>query len=184
MLDPKIGEITFNQQSQGYFPDVDKDHWVRAAMPHLMMRAKGPLTDAYATAPNIGHLVWDPGFYLDILFDALALRLSAAVIIEPLHRSTGYDRGDLVEIYKRLGTFISAWENAFLQSNIDGAIDPMDLWHDRIGMGPFGVDLNSVLGRRMWSADGGPSAYIALGAADPVTGVSSIDFRRCRASRP
>jgi hypothetical protein len=173
MLALETGVITFNRNNQGYFPEQDTEHWIRIAFPWILMRTSGPLTESFGAADDLGYEIWDPGFYLDVLFDALALRVAAATIIEPLNRSTCYDRSDFIAISDGLGTFIKQWDSSFLLSNLERMF-PRDAFTGKVRIPDYVGEPFDSFPKNFW---GLRLPCIPLGAADPVTGVSSIDFK-------
>lgn len=172
MLDIPLANIGFNKTSQNYVVTDPRSHWIDAAHPFYMEFSGGALTTDYIGGVELGKEIWDPGFYLDILFDAIALRISALSILEPAFRSTGHDHGDLLNLQKQLQLFLDKWSKSILITKVVGPIEPISWPHPN-----FDKQGSSATGHRLWNPTQYPAGSIVLGAADPATGLTALDFR-------
>ena len=180
MLSSTYATIPFIRDTFKYTPTPATQiptHWIDYATPFYMMNVQGNGVDytkhstrgELKSDPELQAQIWDPGYYLDVLIEAITLRISAATTAEPAFRSTGYDREELGEIYKLLGEFIKAWNNSIFFTRIIGPINPSPL------------DLGGGITAHYLSHPyaGAPGTCIPLGVVDPVSGISAFipEFR-------
>jgi hypothetical protein len=164
MLDIQQGDIALLRATYGWQPGLPM-MWIGAATPTFMMRSDGSPVDYRDADKDLATTIWDPGYYFDVLLQAISVRVAAVAALEPAFRSTGYDRTNLHAIYNGLVAFIKKWEASFIMSRIVGPISPD---HNGIAGG------HDVVDNPMWWNHGWPDASIPLGFIDPVTGVSSF----------
>ncbi len=178
MLGIGTGDIAFMRQTYGGHPsgyvyqNQIPDHWTDYAMP-LWMETTGGRPVSNGDAADLASRIWDPGYYIDVLFEAITLRVAALAALEPGFRSTGQDRDDLRAIYAGLSLFVDTWDSNFLRTKIVGPLDPLDdingrhrIYHPWISPG------SSYLGPDMSQTT--PPA-LPLGVIDPVSGVTAFD---------
>ena len=139
------------------------EHWTAYAFPTWMTTTGGESVN-YGSVMDLEASIFDPGYYLDVLIDAIGVRIAALAATEPAFKSTGFDRHNLHTIYGGLRELVAAWEKSFIKTNIVGPIDPYDnglgrhrIYHPWIGTGPE------------------PMSALPLGVIDPVSGVSVFD---------
>jgi hypothetical protein len=164
MLDVGQGDIALLRATYGWQPGLPM-MWIGAATPLFMVKTDGSPVDYRDNNKDLAATIWDPGYYFDVLLQAIAVRVAAVAALEPAFRSTGYDRTNLHAIYDELGAFIKKWEGSFITSRIVGPISP-----DLNGL----VGGHDVVNNPMWWKHGWPDASIPLGFIDPVTGISSF----------
>ena len=124
-----------------------------AASPWLSL-ANGVQINYANEASELASRIWDPGHYVDVLGRALSDRLLLVATAEPLFRSTGYNRTQLVDLVARLTNFIEKWKASMI------VVDPT------VGIDPGGHVRNPI-----WTQSAPPG--ILLGAIDPVTGTAA-----------
>src|SRR5581483_8226620 len=176
MLALDMALITFDRVSQEYVATYPRSHWLDAASPFYMEMNYGPLPADYSSgSSDLGETIWDPGYYLDILFDAIGVRIAALTALEPGFRSTGQNRQNLVTIYEGLLAFIKKWIQSLFMTRVVGPIDPLELPHPTVG--PFGLQGDPVSGHYLSHPFQWPTQTIALGVVDPATGLAALDFQ-------
>src|SRR5262249_43203062 len=155
------GTIPFLRSVYGYTTYIQgAEHWITAAYPFYMQKVDylgappGPIVPYGDPAMELKTEIWDPGYFLDVLIEGIGVRLASIAAIDPVFRSTGYDRTNLRHIYGGLKTFIENWEKSFLQTTVDGPLDPT-----------FHFIYNPY--------DQSPNA-IPMGFIDPVSGVAAF----------
>jgi len=175
MLDPAMGTIAFRSASYGHVREMRiPDHWVDAATPFYMMRSDGAPVDYQADDKDMSTTIWDPGYYLDVLFQAIAMRISSLAALEPAFRSTGYDRDGLRTMYDGITTFIRKWNGSFILTRVVGPIDPATsaiTGGHRIAHNPLDWE------DRMPYWD---HALLPIGVIDQVSGVTSLSASQNR----
>ena len=178
MLDPQMGEIPFRRKVYGGHPsphtylNQTPEHWTEYAFPSWMQTTKGDPV-ALGAALDLGATIWDPGYYLDVLIEAVGARLAALAALEPAFRSTGYDRDDLRAIHRGLTAFVARWEQSLFKTIVVGPLDPQpDPFGDHRIHHPW-LSVSEQL-PSAWTAVGQQPA-LPLGAVDPVSGVTAFD---------
>jgi hypothetical protein len=175
MLDLSMAEITYDRVSQAYQATWPPSHWIDAASPFYMETMSGPLAiDLHAESSQLGKTIWDPGYYLDLLFEGIGVRIAALTALEPAFRSTGYRRTDLVEIHRDLQPFIQKWAGSLLRTRVVGPIDPQE-WPHTVsgGLGAIGV---MATGHYLSHPAKWPTQSIVLGIVDPASGIAELDW--------
>jgi hypothetical protein len=166
MLAPVNGEIPFMRSTYGYQETYPPTHWIAATLPFYMLRSDGAPIDYRDANKELGTMIWDPGYYIDVLFEAIGVRIAALAALEPAFRSTGYDRESLREMYAGIVGFIDRWNRSFFLTRIAGpidpAVDPFSGGH-RIAINPY----------EAWSSP--ESMSIPLGVVDPVSGMFVLE---------
>ena len=166
MLAPKSANIPFLRATYGYVPTNPPSHWIDAASPFYMTRTTGEGADYRDQNKDLAARIRDPGYYLDVLFSAIAVRTAALAALEPAFRSTGYDRIPLRNLYDGIKEFIEQWEQSFLFTTIVGPIDPVpDPFSGgghRIAYNPLDPFLSE-------------SKSIPLDFIDPVSGLTAFE---------
>lgn len=153
MLAPRWGDIPVRRATYGYQPGVF--HWLDGAYAFYMQTTAGVPVPDYGWSENeLKMRIFDPGYYLDVLVNALVVRTASLAALEPAFRSTGYDRENLRTLYAMLGAFIDKWNQSFLRTTVEGPIHPV-----------FG-NLSNLL---VYQPRG-----IPMGVIDPVSGVASF----------
>lgn len=156
------GTITFASTSYNQHPQFPTWlwNWLNAAKyPFMTSIARGAAFD-YTPQRDLRDNIWDPGYFIDVLVDAIHARVAALVALEPAFRSTGTDRQRLQDIAAYLGHFIQAYRDNLWVAMPSAGITPA--WPGKRGIlrNPYSGDL---------AADG-----IVLGVFDPVTGASNV----------
>jgi hypothetical protein len=152
MLDPSKGDIAFLRGVYGWKGGPGQGgHWIDVAVSPYMKTSAGGAIDYRSPSQELQATIWDPGHYLDVLVQALNDRLLLAAALEPAFRTTGHGLGNLKDISDGLLKFLTKWRSSFLIA------DPA------VGLNNGGELLSPI-------TDAPPG--IAIGAADPVTGVS------------
>lgn len=174
MLDPKYGKIPFLRSVYGYVPG--QTHWIDAATPTFMNLTNGdPITNYADPASELQTEIWDPGYYIDVLFRSLAERLLLAVTVEPAFRSTGFDRGQLKLLVQELTVFIDTWRSAMLVANPEAGLNGgvLKLFPSMPKIPAPGAGILQSPYRPFGDVIGNHSAPegIVVGAVDPVMGV-------------
>ena len=79
MLDPGNANISFLRAAYGYKETNPPSHWVDAAAPYWMVRTDSTNSgvDYRDPSKDFAAQIWDPGYYLDVLFNAIAVRIAA-----------------------------------------------------------------------------------------------------------
>jgi hypothetical protein len=152
MLDPQSGYITFQRLTYQYAPYAG--HWIDYSAPPFMTLANGAPINYTAPSAELATVIWDPGHYIDVLIRTLADRLLIVATIEPLFRSTGYDRFQLHNLVTGLTAFIEKWKASIL------VVDPA-----------AGINAGGHIRHPAYTKSA-PHG-ILLGAVDPVTGVAA-----------
>jgi hypothetical protein len=156
MLDPRQAKISFNRDAYGN----QSPHWADLAVGRLMTLANG--ADLSLNDKGVIKEIWDAGHYIDVLVYALRERLLMTSLLEPIFKSTGYDRQKLKEIANNIGIFVKTWRANLLVMNYDLQIpDSGVIYNPRSPYPSSPVELKRS---------------IIVGAVDPVTGISSIDL--------
>jgi hypothetical protein len=150
------GDITFLRSTYGCQPY--KAHWIDAAKSPFMTLNNGAPTNLADPSRNLAGTIWDAGYFIDILTRGLGERIALATAVEPAFHSTGYHRDRMGQIAAMLADFIKQWTAAILVAN------------PAAGLNNGGQLLDPLEGN---PADGAPVG-IAIGAADPITGVSNV----------
>lgn len=169
MLDLGMGNIPFMRATYGGRPSPVvyenelPSHWSDYAFP-LWMQTTGGDPVSNGNTPDLGSWIWDPGYYIDVLVEAIGVRIAGLTALEPAFRSTAYDRDDLRKIANGLTAFIDKWEHSLLITNVVGPLDPMpDVWGDHPIHHPWA-------GTTTLDKPGLP-----IGVIDPVTGIAAFD---------
>lgn len=167
MLGLGTGTIPFMRTTYGGQPTYSKPfyfdplpvHWTAYARPLWMQTTDGkPVT--IGDYPDLQSLIWDPGYYLDVLIDAIGVLIASLTALEPAFRSTAFDRPYLRDIASGLSAFIDKWERSMLITNVVGPLDPA----------PGHAIHHPWAGDNVLDPPGLP-----IGAIDPVTGVTAFD---------
>jgi hypothetical protein len=139
-------------------------HWIDYAMPYYMKQRDGTPVQSYADPSlEMVALIWDPAYYVDVLVQSIALRVTALALMEPAFRSTGFFRLHLKDIYSGLDAFIRKWEGTMLRTQVVGPLSPDPSIGHKISH-PY----------RPWGSSPGANG-IPLGAIDPVSGISALE---------
>lgn len=178
MLDLSRGDIAFVRQTYGGFPSPHTyvnelpQHWTDYAFP-LWMTTTGGVPVENGNAVDLASRIWDPGYYIDVLIEAIGVRIAALTALEPAFRSTGQDRGDLRAIHIGLKTFVDKWEQSLYKTTVVGPLDPqVDMLGQHRIYHPWIVPDESALGANTSGAN--PPA-LPLGVIDPISGVAAFD---------
>ena len=174
MLDINNGKIPFLRSVYGFVPD--QFHWIDAATPTFMNLTNGEALINYADpALELQTEIWDPGYYIDVLFASLSERLLVTMTIEPAFRSTGYDRSQLRQIIDGLTRFINHWRASMLVVNPESGMNGgyLKLYPSMPAIAAPGAGILRNPYRPNSDLVGSHSAPpgIVLGAVDPVMGV-------------
>jgi hypothetical protein len=172
MLDVGQGNIVLLRATYSWPPPEGTfltAHWIKATTPFFMrkMDQSQPPFDYSDDSKDLVSQIWDPGFYFDVLLQAMQVRVAAVAGLEPAFRSTGYDRSNLHAMYNGLTAFIKQWEGSLIVTNVVGPIHP----EPNPGYGGHVVADDPYWTRYA----GGGAASIPLGCVDPLTGTSSLD---------
>jgi hypothetical protein len=162
MLAIPYGSIPFLRSTYGYSytPPDEPTHWIDYAIPLYMSQSDGTPVAYAAPGQELQAMIWDPGYYIDVLIQAIETRISALTVTEPGFRSTAFDRDDLRHIYMGLEAFIREWEHSMMRTRIVGPIDP--------GLAVGGPSGTGHPLHHPW----GEQNKIPMGVVDPVSGVS------------
>lgn len=159
------GDIPFMRSNYGYQEAYPPTHWIAGATPFYMARSDGTPVDYRDANKELGTRIWDPGYYIDTMFEAIGVRIAALAALEPAFRSTGYDRESLREMYSGIVGFIDRWNRSFfftrIAGPIDPAVDPFSGGH-RIAISPYEGWLTETMS-------------IPLGVVDPVSGMVILE---------
>lgn len=153
MLDEAQGNIAFLRTVYGY--ESDSGHWVDAADAPFMTLSDGTPINYRTPSRDLTSEIWDAGHYLDVLLSALQTRMALALAIDPAFRSTGFHRKPLGAIAVNLTNFRNKWRSSLIIAN------------PAAGINGGGQIQNPTY-------NGSAPEGIALGAVDPVTGISSF----------
>jgi hypothetical protein len=178
MLDLSRGDIAFVRQTYGGFPSPHTyvnelpQHWTDYAFPFWMTTTQGvPVENANGV--DLASRIWDPGYYIDVLIEAIGVRIAALTALEPAFRSTAQDRGDLRAIHVGLKGFIDKWEQSLFKTTVVGPLDPQTdmlgehrIHHPWIGPDPLTLSQPTT---------GAYPPALPLGVIDPVSGVTAFD---------
>ena len=175
MLNPHNAYIAFVRDVYKYTDVQVMSHWIDAAVPPFMTRTDGVPINYAAFKQELQTEIWDAGHFIDVLFSSLEARMLVTVTIEPAFRSTGYDREQLKRLVTGLTVFIDAWRGAMLVANpaagLSGKVPTLS--------GPAtpppgtGVLQNPYRSFANYFPSQSAPAGIALGAVDPVTGITA-----------
>lgn len=159
MLNPATGQIAFHRSAYGATGGPTPD-WVDVATPFFMGRGDGTQVDYRSEDKDLATQIWDPGFYFDVMVEAIAMRLAALVGLEPAFRSTGHDRENLRQIHSGLKSFLDTWNRSRISTRIVGPLDP--------AVDPFSG------GHRIQPNWTSAAPSIPLGVIDPLSGVTAF----------
>ncbi len=151
MLNAAYWTITFARDNYGY--KAQSGHWIDAAGSPCLVRAGGQPSEVLT---ELASTIFDVGYFHTILVRCLHVRLEAALAIEPAFRSTNYYRNELGEFADKLDTMIQQWRASLYVAKPEA------------GFGAGGKLINPFEGA---APDG-----VLIGAADPVSGISSIQI--------
>jgi hypothetical protein len=178
MLDLSRGDIAFVRPTYGGFPSPHTyvnelpQHWTDYAFP-FWMKTTGEVPVENGNGVDLASRIWDPGYYIDVLIEAIGVRIAALTALEPAFRSTAQDRGDLRAIYTGLKAFVDKWEHSLYKTIVVGPLDPQldiygqhRIYHPWIVAEPAGFAPSTS-----WA---NPPA-LPLGVIDPVSGVTAFD---------
>jgi hypothetical protein len=178
MLAVPMGDIPFIRSTYGGYPsphtfeNQTPDHWTDYALP-LWMGTTGNEPVSLTLSADLAAGIWDPGYYLDVLIEAVGVRLTTLAAVEPAFRSTGYDRTDLWSIHNGLSAFISRWEKCLFKTMIIGPLAPeADSYGDHRIYHPW---IGTPEGFHSAAMEFGNPPALPLGAVDPVSGVVAFD---------
>ncbi len=169
MLALRMGDIPFVRTTYGGRPSAVvyenelPNHWSDYAFP-LWMQTTGGQPVSNGNFLDLGSTIWDAGYYLDVLIEAIGVLISGLAALEAGFRSTAYDRLYFRDIASGLTAFIDKWEKSLLITNVVGPLDPEP-------------DISG--GHRIhhpwagWSAIERPG--LPIGAIDPVSGIAAFD---------
>lgn len=114
--------------------------------------------------PELKTDIWDPGYYLDVLVHFVTMWLSGLALLEPVFRSTGHRRPEILALADDLERFARTWREHLIVSAVDGPIDT--------GTTPYLNGAAHVL-RNLFSLTPGSASSIRMLVVDPVSGVAA-----------
>lgn len=181
---------TYNYYETAYPVQGPEPHWVDYCHPFYMSRAGGEpprevrMAREYKTGdsdlwtflgfknapvelawdPELKTDIWDPGYYLDVLIHFVTMWLSGLALLEPVYRSTGHRRPEILTLAKDLERFALNWREHLLVSAVDGPIDP--------GTTPYLNGTAHVL-RNLFALMSANASGIPMAVVDPVSGVAA-----------
>lgn len=165
---PARGWITYAWGAYSYPPQTytsPPDHWIAYARPEFMALAGSPAPVQFSNqADNLKQRIWDPGFYLDVLIEALSTYVSLLGAVEPAFRATRYERDRLRHISSLLAFFIQSWKARIIRTKVPPFLPPAfngDQTH------PYHPYHNPYFPTQ--------ERGIPLGVIDPVSGIAAFD---------
>jgi hypothetical protein len=163
MLGLDTARIPFRRDAHAYVPS--SGHWIDFADPLYMTTDNGLPVVYRDINQDLAAEVWDPGYYLDVLVDAIAVHLAALKALEPAHVSTGWDRQHLRDLHALLGAFVEQWARSLVYTRVD----------ELVIAGPYPTGYQ-LLHPYQWNPNAPVETHmIPLGVADPATGLSLFD---------